>query len=66
MPLRLAGLALLAVTLTGALQVGIGKGSGASTELGYFQVWIFRDGKVIRLEVIRDRDAAFEAVGISS
>jgi ketosteroid isomerase-like protein len=48
------------------LQVGIGKGSGASTELGYFQVWTFRDGKVIRLEVIRDRDAAFEAAGIST
>jgi ketosteroid isomerase-like protein len=48
------------------LQTGIGKGSGASTELRFFQVWTFREGKVIRLEVIRDRDAAFEAAGISA
>jgi ketosteroid isomerase-like protein len=44
-------------------QRGIGKGSGASTDLRYFQVWSFRAGKVIRLEVIRDRDSAFEAAG---
>jgi len=48
------------------LQTGIGKGSGASTEFRFFQVWTFREGKVIRLEVIRDRDAAFEAAGISA
>jgi ketosteroid isomerase-like protein len=48
------------------LQTGIGKGSGASTELRFFQVWTFREGKVIRLEVIRDRDAAFEAAGTSA
>jgi len=48
------------------VQIGVGKGSGASVEFRYFQVWTFRDGKVIRLEVIRDRDAAFEAAGASS
>jgi ketosteroid isomerase-like protein len=47
-------------------QRGIGKGSGAATDFGYFQVWTFRDGKVVRLEVIRDREAAFEAAGAST
>ena len=45
------------------LQVGVGKGSGASTDFRYFQVWTFREGKVIRLEVIRNRDSAFAAAG---
>ena len=48
------------------LQVGVGKGSGASTDFRYFQVWTFRDGKMIRLEVIRERDAAFEAAAAST
>lgn len=48
------------------LQVGVGKGSGASTDFRYFQVWTFREGKVIRLEVIRDRDAALEAAAAST
>jgi ketosteroid isomerase-like protein len=46
-------------------QRGIGKGSGASAELRYFQVWSFRGGKVIRLETVRDRSAALNAAGIS-
>ena len=44
-------------------QRGIGQGSGAVTDFGYFQVWTFRDGKVVRLEVIREREAAFNAAG---
>ncbi len=47
------------------VQRGIGKGSGASTEFRYFQVWSFRGGKVIRIEILRDRSAAFDAAGIS-
>jgi ketosteroid isomerase-like protein len=48
------------------VQRGIGKGSGAATDFSYFQVWTFRDGKVVRLEVIRDREAAYEAAGAST
>jgi ketosteroid isomerase-like protein len=48
------------------VQRAIGKESGVEpAELEYFQVWSFRGGKVIRLDVIRDRDEALEAVGIS-
>jgi ketosteroid isomerase-like protein len=48
------------------VQRAIGKQSGAQpTEFGYFQVWSFRGGKVIRLETIRDRDEALKAVGLS-
>jgi ketosteroid isomerase-like protein len=44
------------------VQRAVGKGSGAEpTEFRYFQVWTFRAGRVVRLEVTRDRDAAFEA-----
>jgi ketosteroid isomerase-like protein len=43
-----------------------GKGSGAvPAEIGYFHVWTFRGGKVIRLETIREREAALRAVGLS-
>lgn len=46
------------------VQHGIGRESGAATDLRYFQVWSFRGPKVIRLEVIRERAAAFQAVGL--
>ena len=47
------------------VQRGIGKGSGAApAELRYFHVWSFRAGSVIRLDVLRDRAAAFEAAGV--
>jgi ketosteroid isomerase-like protein len=48
------------------IQRAIGRGSGIEpTELDYFQVWTFRGGRVIRIEVIRDRDAALKAAGLS-
>jgi ketosteroid isomerase-like protein len=47
------------------VQHGIGKGSGAPAELRYSQVWSFRGGRVIRLDVIRDRAEALEAAGLS-
>jgi ketosteroid isomerase-like protein len=47
------------------LQRAIGKGSAAPGELRYFQVWSFRGGKVIRLEVCRERAEALEAAGLS-
>ena len=45
-------------------QRGVGAESGAETELGYFHVWTFRGGKVIRLENVRERREALEAVGL--
>jgi ketosteroid isomerase-like protein len=47
-------------------QRGVGQGSAAETDFSYFQVWTFRGDKVIRLDVIRERDAAFAAAGLSA
>jgi ketosteroid isomerase-like protein len=46
-------------------QTGVGRGSGVPVELQYFQLWTFRGGKVIRLEVIMSEERALEAVGLS-
>jgi len=46
------------------VQRGVGDGSGAPTEFRYFHVWSFRGGKVIRLECVRQRAEALEAVGL--
>jgi ketosteroid isomerase-like protein len=46
-------------------QTGTGAGSGAPAEMRYFQLWSFRAGKAIRLEVIADEPEALEAVGLS-
>jgi uncharacterized protein len=43
-------------------QQGVGKGSGAEVDFRYFHVWTFRQGKVIRLEVVRNRDEALSEV----
>ena len=37
------------------LQSGVGIGSGAPAELRYFQLWIFRGERVVRLENLRER-----------
>ena len=42
-------------------QHGVGTGSGAATELRYFQVWTFHEGLVARWENFRDRAAALAA-----
>jgi len=47
------------------VQRGSGKESAAPGEFRYFHVWSFRGGKVIRLEVIRNREDALEAAGLS-
>jgi ketosteroid isomerase-like protein len=48
------------------VQRAIGRGSGAvPDEFEYFQVWTFRGGRVIRLDVIRDRDEALKVAGLS-
>ena len=50
--------------LVNVLQRGVGAGSGVSTEMRYFQLWSFRGGKAIRLEVIADEAEALEAAGL--
>jgi ketosteroid isomerase-like protein len=46
------------------LQRGVGQGSGAETEFRYFHVWTLRDGRVTRLESVRDREDALAAAGL--
>jgi ketosteroid isomerase-like protein len=47
------------------VQRGTGQGSGAvPAEFRYFHVWSFRGGRVIRLDVLRDRAEALQAVGL--
>jgi ketosteroid isomerase-like protein len=50
--------------LVAVCQRGVGSGSGVSTELHYFMLWTFRGRDVIRLESIRERAQALEAVGL--
>jgi ketosteroid isomerase-like protein len=45
-------------------QRGIGLDSGAEVGFSYFHVWTFRDGRVIRLESIRDEAKARRAAGL--
>jgi ketosteroid isomerase-like protein len=45
-------------------QRAVGSGSGAETDLCYFQVWSFRGRKVIRLENFMERAEALEAAGL--
>ena len=45
-------------------QSGVGESSGVETEFRYFQVWTFRDGKVVRLEGFRDHAQARLAAGV--
>jgi ketosteroid isomerase-like protein len=48
-------------------QRAVGRESGATpAEWTYFQLWTFRADKVIRLDVIRDRDEAIAAAGLSA
>jgi ketosteroid isomerase-like protein len=51
--------------LAAVRQRGTGNTSGAGTEMRYFMLWSFRDGKVIRIENFRERAAALEAAGSS-
>ena len=46
------------------LQRGVGKQSGAEVDFRYFHIWSFRGGKVVRLEVIRERREAFEVASL--
>jgi ketosteroid isomerase-like protein len=46
-------------------QRGRGKSSGAATEIDFWQVWLFFEGKVVRFVQKPDRRSALEAAGIS-
>jgi ketosteroid isomerase-like protein len=50
--------------LVAVCQRGVGSGSGVATELRYFMIWTFRGSHVIRLESVRERAPALEAVGL--
>jgi ketosteroid isomerase-like protein len=45
-------------------QRAVGRESGTHTELRFFQVWTFRGRAVTRLESVRSRTEALEAVGL--
>jgi ketosteroid isomerase-like protein len=51
--------------LVAVRQRGEGGGSGVVTEIRYFHVWTFLDGRAIGLESIRERPDALEAAGLS-
>src|SRR6266542_5171794 len=42
-----------------------GKGSEAEVEIRSYNVYTFRDGKVIRMELFTEREPALEAVGLT-
>ena len=43
----------------------VGAGSGLTVERGDAMVWVFRDGKLIRLDYFNDQQQALEAAGLS-
>jgi ketosteroid isomerase-like protein len=45
-------------------QMATGPASGAPVGMRYYQVWTFRGRSVIRIESIRERQEALEAVGL--
>ena len=47
------------------LERGKGKGSGIPFERRWYQVWTFREGKVVRWRGFEDREQAFRAVGLA-
>ena len=44
--------------LVAVRQAGTGQGSGVPVELEYSQLWTFRDGRVVRLEIIMSEERA--------
>jgi len=47
-------------------QQATGPRSGVPVAMGYYQVWTFRGGSVVRIESIRDRSDAFAACGLAA
>ena len=46
-------------------QQGRGKASGAVTEIDFWQVWLFLDGKIVRFAQKPTLESALEAAGLS-
>jgi ketosteroid isomerase-like protein len=46
-------------------QRGRGKTSGAATEIDFWQVWLFLEGRVVRFVQKPDRRSALETAGLS-
>jgi ketosteroid isomerase-like protein len=44
---------------------GRGRGSGVPAEMRFFQVWTFRDGRAVRMEMYSDLDEARRAAGLA-
>jgi hypothetical protein len=44
-------------------QLGRGRLSGAEVEQSFAQLWTLRDGKIVRMEMHPNREAALEAAG---
>jgi len=43
---------------------GRGRVSGVPAEMGFFQLWTFRDGRAVRMEMFTDIDEARRAAGV--
>jgi ketosteroid isomerase-like protein len=52
--------------LVTAHQRAVGKSSAIEVEIRSFNVYTFRDGKVIRIELFTEREPAFEAAGLTA
>ena len=44
---------------------GRGRGSGVPAEMQFFQLWTFRDGRAVRMEMFSDLDDARRAAGLA-
>ena len=44
---------------------GRGRSSGAPAEMHFFQLWSFRDGRAVRMEMFHDLDEARRAAGLA-
>jgi ketosteroid isomerase-like protein len=46
-------------------QSGRGKASGVATDIDFWQVWLFFEGKIVRFVMKPSRDEALEAAGLA-
>jgi ketosteroid isomerase-like protein len=53
------------VVMADAVQRGEGKASRIEMEQRFFMLFTFREGKIVRIESILDRDEALEAAGLA-
>ena len=44
---------------------GEGRASGVPAEMHFFQLWTFRDGRAVRMEMFTDIDDARRAAGLA-